>query len=307
MKYPAHRHYSLGVTGYPLGHSLSPRLHKAALRACGLTGEYRLYPIPPLPAGRESLEMLIASIRNGSLDGLNVTIPHKQAVISYLDELTPLAEQIGAVNTIFCKGSSLVGDNTDAPGFMADLQKKSSRAGTPQAALVLGAGGSTRAVVHALLMAGWDVTISARRPEMAHEIKDSLSFIPQSCEVIALTSLPDYIRNSNTLQRASSAKDNSSGRRRHYPLSLIVNTTPVGMAPDSAQSPWPKDLQFPGDAFIYDLVYNPVDTALVRSARMAGLEAASGLGMLIEQAALSFERWTGHRPSIDAMRQACMD
>jgi shikimate dehydrogenase len=303
---PAHRPYALGVTGYPLGHSLSPRLHAAALRACGLSGEYRLYPILPLPAGRESLEALIVSIRHGRLDGLNVTIPHKQAVISYLDELTPLAQQIGAVNTIYCHGNNLVGDNTDAPGFMADLQKKYTEAATPQAALVLGAGGSTRAVAHALLTAGWHVTIAARRPEMALEIKDSLSFIHQPCEVIGLESLPEYVLNRITLQQAPSGKNKSPGLDDHRPLSLIVNTTPVGMAPDSAHSPWPKDLPFPEDAFVYDLVYNPVDTALVFAARSAGLMAASGLGMLIEQAALSFERWTGMRPSLVAMRHACM-
>jgi shikimate dehydrogenase len=265
-----------------------------------------LYPIPPLPAGRESLEALIASIRHGRLDGLNVTIPHKQAVTSYLDELTLLAQQIGAVNTIYCNGNRLVGDNTDAPGFMADLQKQSSRAGTPQAALVLGAGGSTRAVVHALLTAGWQVTIAARRPEMALEIKDSLSFIHQPCEVIGLESLPEYVLNLDTLQPISYAQNTCSGRGDHRPLSLIVNTTPVGMAPDSTHSPWPKDLPFPGDAFVYDLVYNPVDTALVYAARSAGLLAVSGLGMLVEQAALSFERWTGFHPSIDAMRQTVL-
>ena len=304
---PAHRPYTFGVTGYPLGHSLSPRLHAAALRSCGLAGEYRLYPIPPLPAGRESLEGLMVSIRHGRLDGLNVTIPHKQAVISYLDELTPLAQQIGAVNTIYCHGNKLVGDNTDAPGFMTDLQNKYTQAFTPQAALVLGAGGSTRAVAHALLTAGWHVTIAARRPEMALEIKDSLSFIHQAFEVIGLESLPEYVLNRITLQRVPYAQISSLVLGDHRPLTLIVNTTPVGMAPDSAHSPWPKALPFPDDVFVYDLVYNPVDTSLVCAARSAGLMAASGLGMLIEQAALSFERWTGMRPSTDAMHQACMD
>jgi shikimate dehydrogenase len=303
---PTNRTYALGVTGYPLGHSLSPRLHAAALRACGLAGEYRLYPIAPLPAGRESLEALIVSIRHGHLDGLNVTIPHKQAVISYLDELTPLARQIRAVNTIYCHGDCLVGDNTDAPGFMADLHKKYAEAATPQAALVLGAGGSTRAVVHALLTAGWHVTIAARRPEMALEIKDSLSFIHQPCEVIGLESLPDYVLNRITLQRAPYSQIGSPGLGDYRSLSLIVNTTSVGMAPDSAHSPWPRDLPFPDDVFVYDLVYNPVDTALVCAARSAGLMAASGSGMLIEQAALSFERWTGMRPSLVAMHQEVM-
>ena len=235
-----------------------------------------------------------------------MTIPHKQNVIAYLDELTPLAMQIGAVNTIYRRGASLIGDNTDAPGFMADLKKKFPQAVTPQAAVVLGGGGSARAVVHALLAAGWQVTMAVRRPAAAQEIIDSFSFPQPSCEVIALDSLPDFIGNLDNLQREPSKKKASPLINDHRPLNMIVNTTPVGMAPDITHSPWPKDLPFPNQAFVYDLVYNPVDTALVRAARDAGLAAASGLGMLIEQAALAFERWTGVRPSLAAMRQDVM-
>jgi shikimate dehydrogenase len=300
MKTCAHGSYALGVTGYPLGHSLSPRLHTAALRASGLQGEYRLYPIPPLPAGQEALEALIVSLRNGRLDGINVTIPHKQGVIPYLDVLTPSALQIGAVNTIFRRDGRLIGDNTDAPGFMADLYKKFPEPSISQSALVLGAGGSARAVVFALLTAGWHVTIAARRPEKAREIINGSTFRNEQCAVIGLESLPEYIRNIAHFQREERDKKTS---RVHQPLFLIVNTTPVGMLPDIEFSPWPKDLLFPIGAFVYDLVYNPVDTALVSAARSAGLAAASGLGMLIEQAALAFERWTGIRPSIETLRQ----
>lgn len=300
-------YYSLGVTGYPLGHSLSPKLHEAALRTSGLAGEYRVYPIPPLPGGQEGLEALINSFRQGRLDGLNITIPHKQSVIPYLDELAPLALQIGAVNTVYRRGCSLIGDNTDAPGFLADLQKQFSIASAPEAALVLGAGGSARAVVYALLTGGWQVTIAARRLEMAQEIKHSLYFIHLACETIGLESLPEYVRNIGKLQRESHEKNTSSEQCDHRPLSLVVNTTQVGMFPDITHSPWPEDLPFPTDAFVYDLVYNPVETPLVRAARTAGLMAASGLGMLIEQAALAFERWTGVRPSIEAMRQEVMN
>jgi len=296
-------YYSFGVTGYPLGHSLSPRLQEAALHASGLAGEYRLYPIPPLPGGQESLEALLASFRQGKLDGLNVTIPHKQAVIPYLDELTPLAAQIGAVNTIYRRGGSLVGDNTDAPGFMADLLKQFPGASAPQSALLLGAGGATRAVTYALQAAGWRVTIAARRTAAAQEIRDSFTFLNQECEVIGLDALPSYVLSlENLLQKQNSIPEGSCPS----PLTLIVNTTPVGMTPNTAHSPWPEDLPFPSRVFIYDLVYNPADTVLVNAARAAGLQAASGLGMLIEQAALGFERWTGIRPSFAAMRQGVM-
>jgi shikimate dehydrogenase len=300
-----HSPFSFGVIGYPLGHSLSPRLHAAALRASGLEGEYRLYPILPHPAGQADLEAIIGSVRASRLDGLNVTIPHKQAVIPYLDELTSLAAQIGAVNTIYRRGAFLVGDNTDAPGFMADLHRqfKLIQAGAPGSALVLGSGGAARAVVHALLSADWQVVMAARHSERAQEIKDQFSFIPQPCIVIQFGSLPEFI--SGLEDRDPT--DLTSQTLNHGPLSLIVNTTPVGMAPKIDFSPWPVDLRFPDGAFIYDLVYNPVDTALVRAARAAGLAAASGLGMLIEQAALSFERWTGMRPSTEAMRQAALN
>jgi shikimate dehydrogenase len=287
--------YAFGVIGYPLGHSLSPRLHAAALRSCGLQGEYRLYPVPPLPAGKKDLEGLITAIRQGRLDGLNVTIPHKQDVIPYLDSLTPLAKHIGAVNTIFRQGSRLVGDNTDAPGFMADLLEQCPQASAPQSALVLGAGGSARAVVYALSTAGWQVALVARRPEQADELIGSLSIQDGSCIVADLQYLPEAVR---TLVGHSS----SSGTIKAV-LRLIVNTTPLGMHPDIHHSPWPTGLPFPAGTFVYDLVYNPVETLLVRAARSAGLEAASGLGMLIEQAALSFERWTGVHPSVQAMRQ----
>jgi shikimate dehydrogenase len=300
----SHSPYSLGVIGYPLAHSHSPRLHEAALRASRLTGEYRLYLVPPLPAGQESLEVLIDSLRDGHLDGLNITLPHKQAVISFLDELTPLAAQIQAVNTIYRRGYRLIGDNTDAPGFLADLKKQFPQAINPQAALVLGSGGSACAVVYALLTAGWHVTLAARRPDMARNIKDSFSSIRQSCEVIGLGSLQEFVFSLERQRREPHEKITSPEQNSSRPLSLIVNTTPIGMAPESERSPWPDGLPFPKGAFVYDLVYNPVDTALVRAAREAGLVAASGLGMLIEQAALSFERWTGIYPSLTAMQQA---
>jgi shikimate dehydrogenase len=109
MNNPGKEYFALGLTGYPLEHSLSPRLHTAALRDCGLQGEYLLYPIPLLPAGQAQMQALMDDLRESRLDGLNVTIPHKQSVIPYLDELTPLARQVGAVNTIYRAGKSLVG------------------------------------------------------------------------------------------------------------------------------------------------------------------------------------------------------
>ena len=113
--------YKLGLIGYPLGHSLSPKIHTAALQASGLEGNYSLFPIPP--EDKQALQDLLAQVRAGEIHGLNVTIPHKQNVIEFMDELTPAAQAIGAVNTIYMRGDKLIGDNTDAPGFLADLKR----------------------------------------------------------------------------------------------------------------------------------------------------------------------------------------
>ncbi len=269
----------LGLTGYPLGHSLSPVLHKAALQALAMEGEYRLYPIPPGQAGESDLKRLLDRLRSGQLDGLNVTIPHKQAVIPWLDDLTGVARGVGAVNTLVRKDGRLVGDNTDVPGFLTDLHAFTGLlSGGGEAALVLGAGGAARAVIFALLQDGWVVQAAARRTDLV------LSFPDKMIPILPLT--------------REGLRDTAPGCR------LIVNTTPVGMHPNEGFSPWPEGLSFPTGARVYDLVYNPPVTSLVKQAREVGIPAETGLGMLIEQAALSFERWTGRLPPVQAMRQA---
>jgi|WetSurMetagenome_2_1015567.scaffolds.fasta_scaffold276478_2 shikimate dehydrogenase len=286
----------LGIIGYPLAHSLSPRLHTAALQELKLEGDYQLFPIPPFPEGTQSFQGFFNKIRNGELHGLNVTIPYKQSVIPFLDELTPVARAIGAVNTIFHRQNSLVGDNTDAPGFSADLErfllseenkKLEEWSHNPLRALVLGAGGSARAVVYALDKSGWKVTIAARRREQAEELINTMKFIGAFNQKIAVVNL-----NTSSINNVGSE------------IQLVVNTTPLGMTPNVEASPWPSESAFPKRAFVYDLVYNPPETALIRTAKMAGLSTTNGLGMLIEQAALSFEQWTGQPATRQAMREA---
>ena len=278
---------SLGLIGFPLDHSLSPRLHAAALKALDLPGDYRLFPAPPTPHGDEAIRDLFEQMRRGEMHGLNVTIPHKQTVIPYLDELTPTALAVGAVNTIVYKAGKLIGENTDCPGFLADLAVQLENTGlrelcdrTGKSALVLGAGGSARAVVFGLLQNGWQVSIAARRPEQAQELMRSFS------------SRPMLVGEMNMLR--SEAAQN---------FQLIVNTTPLGMHPNVEDSPWPANLPFPKKVFIYDLVYNPPETALLRSARNSGLPAANGLGMLVRQAVLAFRAWTGLEPPWEEMYQ----
>jgi len=273
----------LGLTGYPLGHSLSPKLHGAAFKSVGLEGDYELFPVSPDdPVG---LPQLMGRVRAGELQGLNVTIPHKQMVIPLLDELTPSARAIGAVNTVYPKDGQLVGHNTDAPGFAVDLKR--SLGVDVQAGgrvVVLGTGGAARAVVYALLTGGWDVTLAVRAADTGMAEGLIASF-----KGVAAQGGPRFV-----LLEAEPLRPVLEG------VGLLVNTTPLGMSPEVDVTPWPEGLSFP-QAAVYDVVYNPRETRFIRQARAAGLRAETGLGMLVSQAALSFETWTGRAPSIDAM------
>ena len=265
----------LGLIGYPLGHSLSPKIHGAALKACGLNGNYSLFPIDP--DDKPGLKDLLGRIRSGEITGLNVTIPHKQNVIEFMDELTPTAQAIGAVNTIYMRENKLIGENTDTSGFLTDLKRVWNSSIINHSALILGAGGSARAVVYALLNDGWNITLAARRIEQAQQLSQSFGKYD--------------LRLSNFDFQPST-------------FDLIVNTTPLGMTPNIETSPLPKDAILSKHTFIYDLVYNPRETKLVRDARAQGLSATIGLGMLIEQAALAFKKWTGHTPPRDVLFDA---
>ena len=259
----------LGLVGYPVSQSLSPKIQNAALSACGLEGNYSLFPIHP--DDKQGLKDLLARVCSGEITGLNVTIPHKQNVIPLLDELTPTAKAIGAVNIIYVRENKLIGDNTDAPGFLADLNQflcaHQSKIVNRKSAIVLGAGGSARSIVYALQSDGWEVTIAARRAEQAQQLASQFKDI----RIVDI--------NLQTFQLSN--------------LQLIVNTTPVGMTPNVDQSPLPENITLPPQVMIYDLIYNPRETKLVRDARSQGLHATTGLGMLIEQAALGFRLWTG--------------
>ena len=266
---------SLGLIGYPLEHSLSPKIHGAALNYCGLEGSYSLYPI--IPNDLPGLKSLLDCIRRSEIAGLNVTIPHKQTVIPLLDELTPTAQAIGAVNTISIQNDKLTGDNTDAPGFLADLHKFLDMDTVNQEevknALILGAGGAARAVTYALANNGWRVALAARRPEQAQ---------------VLIAQFPDQDSYLTSIDYTAKAFQSI------IPTPcLVINATPVGMSPDVKNSPWPMSLPLPRHAAFYDLVYYPRETKFVLDAHAAGLRASTGLGMLVEQAALAFEIWTG--------------
>ena len=272
--------FHFALTGYPLGHSRSPAIHNAALAACLLEGEYILRPIPPdhIQVG---LGQLVSDLRKGAIHGFNVTIPHKQAILDFCDVLTPAATAMGAANLVYKQDSQIIGDNSDAPGFMAALIPYQDRwKGTARRAIVLGAGGSARAVVYALVSSGWYVQLAARRQQQAIELAINLAGGIYQDNILAID-LPAGLSGAGA--------------------DLLVNTTPLGMHPNPDGCPWPDGLAFPEQAVVYDLVYNPRETTLLKRAGAAGLPTIGGIQMLVEQAAIAFERWTGRSAPLQAM------
>lgn len=284
------KEYHLGLIGFPIDHSLSPRLHCAALQASNLVGDYRLFPVPNLPEGEESLKSIIEKVRQGELDGVNITIPHKQNALSLVDELSSTVKAVGAMNTIYKNDNILYGENTDVAGFINDLNRVGLEKYDSPLALILGAGGTARAVSWGLLSEGWRVIILARRLEQAQQVVNWLSQIDHTVRLYEDSRISAQRLESEAIRHLVNAES----------ISLIVNTTPLGMTSHPRGVAWPVDIPFPQGATIYDLVYTPSETELIRLAHKVGLPAYNGLGMLIEQAALAFEIWTG----IQAPRQA---
>jgi shikimate dehydrogenase len=271
----------IGLIGWPVSHSFSPAMHNAAAEAYGLNWVY-----VPLPVDPERVATAVSGLAALGFRGVNVTVPHKQAVMPLLDELSPGAQAIGAVNTIVVgENGRLTGHNTDWSGFLADLQANDVPV-VQRDCLLLGAGGSARAVAYGLAKSGARVHIWARRVEQAAQmVADLRQYLPRA----TLTSLP-------LTQLAEAAAS--------LTVPLIVNSTPLGMAPQTDHSPWPEQLSFPDNAVVYDLVYNPRQTRLMQQAEAAGCQVINGLGMLVQQGANAFALWTGQKPDTAVMRRA---
>jgi shikimate dehydrogenase len=258
-------------------------MHNAAFAA--LDCDFAYVPLPVRPKHvKEALKGLAAL----NFVGSNVTIPHKQAVMRYMDELSEAARFTGAVNTIHIHDGRFCGYNTDAIGFIDSLKEANY---DPQGmrVAVLGAGGAARAVVYALARSGADsVIVLNRTAERAAFLVDDLSeaFPDSSLSFEVLTG------------QALATLDNS--------VDLVVNTTSVGMYPHTGTSPWPAELPVPAGVVFNDLVYNPLETVFLGQARQAGAATIDGLGMLIHQAAFGFEKWTGQPAPLSVMRQACL-
>ena len=271
----------VGLLGWPVEHSISPPMHNAAFASCGMDWCYLPFAVPP-----DSLAEALRGARALGLRGLNATVPHKQALLGLVDELTPEAQAIGAVNTLLLE-ESLVGHNTDAAGFMRALRETGFH---PEGcrALVLGAGGAARAIGYGLANAGARITLLNRTPERAIALAADLRAAVDGAHVDAAPLTEPEIR------RLASDVD------------LVVNTTSVGMWPHTDATPWPEDVTFPVGALLFDLIYNPPETRLMAQARAQGARAENGLMMLVHQGAEAFRLWTGVEPPVDVMRTACL-
>lgn len=278
-----------GVIGHPVGHSLSPAMHNAAFEALGMNWCYVPLPVPP-----DGLEAAIRGLGPLGFRGVNVTVPHKESVLKFLDEVTPCARALGAVNTIVVERDaggaiSLKGDNTDVEGFAGALWDGGVDVAGCGEVVVVGAGGGARAVVYALLREGvGHITLFNRSLPRAEALARDLGqhFGPHAHITV------DYLSDGNLINAAAEA-------------GLLVNTTSVGMWPDPEGSIWPQDRPVPGHLVVFDLVYRPRRTRLLEQAQESGAQAINGMEMLVLQGAASFSLWTGSQPPVDVMRAAC--
>jgi shikimate dehydrogenase len=265
----------LGLIGWPISHSLSPAMHNAALKAVGLSS----WSYVGLPVEPEQIKEAVFGLRALGFRGANVTVPHKEAVLAFLDNLSPTAQAIGAVNTIIIEDNRLLGDNTDAPGFINDLREKGLKPEELSVA-VLGAGGSARAIIHAL------ISINCPKILILNRSKEKADNLITNFNNPKLSSL-DFSRDS--IKRAASCD-------------LIINCTSLGLKAGSEKLPWDKDVSFSKGQCVYDVIYNPAKSQLLAKAEAEDARIINGLGMLVQQAALSFSMWTGINAPISIMK-----
>ncbi|MYD48793.1 MAG: shikimate dehydrogenase [Chloroflexi bacterium] len=274
---------ALGIIGYPIGHSISPRFQQAALDGLSINADYRAYEVHPDGVGD-----FVASLRGPGVLGINVTVPHKEAVMPFLDEIDDWAAEAGAVNTIVNRGGRLAGYNTDGYGFLRALRESGGLEPAGKRGLILGAGGSARGVVQALLRAGIaELVIANRTVARAQSLAELATERNVVAEAIPLEGGP--------LGDAAAAAD------------LIVNCTSLGMrhGPDESATPLGAR-QIPAAALVYDLVYNPMQTPLLRAAEQAGASTLGGISMLVYQGAASFEIWLERPAPVAVMMDAAM-
>jgi shikimate dehydrogenase len=253
------------VFGNPVVHSLSPVMHNAAFAATGFNGVYAAVRV-------KDIRPAVAGVRSLGLKGISVTLPHKGSVAACLDYVDPDARRIQAVNTIVNDDGLLKGFNTDWCGALQALEEKTPVAGRKVA--VIGAGGAARAVVFGILKGGGEVSLFNRSKEKGEELAANLG--------VEFKPLAEFAAE---------------------PIEILVNTTPVGMSPQAEESPVSREKLRPG-LVVMDIVYNPLQTRLLREAAAAGCTTIDGLSMFVYQGARQFEIWTGISAPMDIMRMA---
>ncbi len=267
-----------GVIGDPIEHTMSPVMHNAAFKELGLDYLYVSFRVR-----KEELGKAVESIRALNIRGLNVTTPHKVAIIPFLDELDPLVERIGAVNTIVNDDGVLTGYNTDATGFLQALLDKGVK---PEGknTVILGAGGASRAISFILAERGTHLVILNRLLELdwAEELAQRISQVSEKVRALEL--------NEKNLEMMLEGAD------------ILINATSVGMSPDVDETPVPARLLKPA-LIVFDIVYNPIQTRLLKEAEAAGAQTIGGLDMLVWQGAIAFEKWTGRKAPLDLMKK----
>ncbi|MGY8697979.1 MAG: shikimate dehydrogenase [bacterium] len=266
-----------GIIGYPVEHSFSPRMHNAAFSALKMDARYLAFPVKP-----EQVQQALEGIRVLNISGINVTVPHKSSVIPYLDEVTPLAQKLGAVNTILNVDGRLSGTNTDISGFVRSLGALKFSPKNKNVA-VLGAGGSARAVLAGLADAGASrILIHNRTAGHAESLVTEFSH-----------NFPETQLTAVSLQTVQDSN-----------LDLLVNTTTVGMESDES----PLDLsQCVKIEHVLDLIYSPAKTRLLRQAEELGIPAVNGSGMLLYQGCDAFTFWTGKPAPENVMREQLLN
>ncbi len=267
----------VGIIGYPLRHTLSPQMHEAAFRKLKLNFRYIPFEVPP-----HKLSSAIQGMRALDFAGFNVTIPHKEAVLEFCDELDSTAQKIGAVNTVCLKDGKLTGHNTDASGFISSLLKDGTFDPRGKKAVVFGAGGAARAITAALAMAG------TQRIVITDVVKSQVKMLGRhlkkrfDCEIIELESGED-----RALYWAIRESD------------IMINATPVGLKRNESIPIMIRSLH--PRLFVFDAIY--AETKLIRTARKQKLRVMHGLGMLVEQGADAFKLWTGKDAPVSVMRK----
>jgi len=266
-----------GLIGYPVKHSLSPAMHNAAFGELGINAEYRLFPLE-----EEGLKGFLENAGKSGISGLNVTIPYKEKVILFLDKISNEAGLIGAVNTVKITGRGLEGFNTDGAGFLKHLKEDLKFHPAGKKTALIGAGGAAKAISVYLSKGGAEsISIYDIDKNRSEGLVEDLKIHFDNIEFYSANSIEDLKINE---------------------CALLVNATPVGM---KETDPSPVDKAYLREGLlVYDLIYNPKETKLLKEAKTAGAQISNGLGMLLYQGVDAFEIWTAREAPVEVMRKA---